>query len=561
MVRCFLFTRILATGAPAPTAQVTVRVSATQALASIFSDAAGTTLKVNPFAADSNGYAFFYAADDVYDITVSSSITPGVAPITTYTLGAVSLVGPPVLVTTEGAIPATPPAEAGDLALVTTGVRGLRVNTGSQWVPVSPYLDLRLFGAVGDGVTDDTAAILAWYAACKAAKVPGWIPCPSVGYRFTSQLTWDGQVSIYGEDMQQARLLKDGNFVGVVITNGSYELRNFAFKSNGGADVSDMVQLGDAAGGEATYIRMQIWVEGVSAARSGRHGIRICGCYNADFTGCSVFNMAGDGIRLDGSSISAVQVNANTFGNNSLRGNGGYGLHVLGGSNQNGCGGPLIVEQNVSGGVYLEAGVGNEFKMYLEANSNFDLKCDAACVRPFITLLTATSPAFIINNALNALGIDNGVFVAMQAPAFTAVRPGPGQPGNIVTFSGGDAGPDGAGAAGGIGTFKGGDAKGSTAANGARAILRGGSGVAGGSNGITEIDALGAGVVLGSDTLSSASALLDLISTTKGFGNVQMTTAQRLAIASPRNGLQVYDTDLNQLFLRRGGVWVQFTTV
>ena len=42
----------------------------------------------------------------------------------------------------------------------------------------------------------------------------------------------------------------------------------------------------------------------------------------------------------------------------------------------------------------------------------------------------------------------------------------------------------------------------------------------------------------------TASALLELVSTDKGFLAPRLTTAQRLAIPAPANGLMVYDLNL-----------------
>jgi len=52
------------------------------------------------------------------------------------------------------------------------------------------------------------------------------------------------------------------------------------------------------------------------------------------------------------------------------------------------------------------------------------------------------------------------------------------------------------------------------------------------------------------------SALLDLESTTQGFLAPSMTSAQRMAIASPAKGLMVYDTTANDLFEWNGTAWV-----
>lgn len=56
-------------------------------------------------------------------------------------------------------------------------------------------------------------------------------------------------------------------------------------------------------------------------------------------------------------------------------------------------------------------------------------------------------------------------------------------------------------------------------------------------------------------SIAHASAILDVKSTTKGMLIPRMTTAERTAVASPATGLQVYDTDLNTLYLYNGSSW------
>jgi hypothetical protein len=62
---------------------------------------------------------------------------------------------------------------------------------------------------------------------------------------------------------------------------------------------------------------------------------------------------------------------------------------------------------------------------------------------------------------------------------------------------------------------------------------------------------------------TSYSAILQADSTTQGFLPPRMTTLQRNAIASPPNGLIVFDTDVQNLCYRRDSTWVQvsFTAV
>ncbi len=54
-----------------------------------------------------------------------------------------------------------------------------------------------------------------------------------------------------------------------------------------------------------------------------------------------------------------------------------------------------------------------------------------------------------------------------------------------------------------------------------------------------------------------ASALLEMESTSKGMLVPRMTTAQRTSIASPANGLMVYDTDLEDFFFYQSNSWAR----
>jgi hypothetical protein len=63
-------------------------------------------------------------------------------------------------------------------------------------------------------------------------------------------------------------------------------------------------------------------------------------------------------------------------------------------------------------------------------------------------------------------------------------------------------------------------------------------------------------VAFGNTVVSSASALVQIDSTTKGFLPPRMTTTERNAIASPAAGLIVYDTTLNLPHFFNGTIWV-----
>lgn len=65
-------------------------------------------------------------------------------------------------------------------------------------------------------------------------------------------------------------------------------------------------------------------------------------------------------------------------------------------------------------------------------------------------------------------------------------------------------------------------------------------------------------VGIGTNT-PNASAQLDVTSTNKGLLIPRMTTVQRTAIASPANGLMVYDTNLNAFYFYNGTAWATVT--
>lgn len=171
MERAFGYSRILATGAPAPLATITVRNAGTATLSTVFSDNASTP-KTNPFTADTDGYWFFYAANGRYDITLS-----GGGIVTPYTLSDVVILDSTAIgsicgISGSGVTMVTgttgtdfslncnnatdtitynlPSASAANRGLVTTGAQTLAgVKTFST--PIAP-------GSGGTGVNAATAA-------------------------------------------------------------------------------------------------------------------------------------------------------------------------------------------------------------------------------------------------------------------------------------------------------------------------------------------------------------------------------------------------------------------
>jgi hypothetical protein len=81
------------------------------------------------------------------------------------------------------------------------------------------------------------------------------------------------------------------------------------------------------------------------------------------------------------------------------------------------------------------------------------------------------------------------------------------------------------------------------------------------TNGLQRINVDNVGrVAIGTNATAVASAALEIVSTTQGFLPPRMTTAQITAIASPANGLMVYNTTLNKICVFENGTWRQVST-
>ena len=82
----FWSTAIDESGVPIDTATITVYLTGTETLASLFSDKSGAVPKDNPFDTDDVGRFSFYAADSRYDIKISK------AELADYTLQDIQLI-------------------------------------------------------------------------------------------------------------------------------------------------------------------------------------------------------------------------------------------------------------------------------------------------------------------------------------------------------------------------------------------------------------------------------------------------------------------------------------
>lgn len=122
------------------------------------------------------------------------------------------------------AAPVAPPA--GGASIAAPGQKGDKGDKGDPGEPggVSGWISVKDYGAVGDGITDDTAAINAAIKACQGGRVSGWIATA-----FGSGYTWATALNFY-------RGNTSATGAGVVATDGSGKV-NGAIITNVGNEV------------------------------------------------------------------------------------------------------------------------------------------------------------------------------------------------------------------------------------------------------------------------------------------------------------------------------------
>lgn len=261
MERFFGYARLLATGAPAPLAALTVYNKGTLVPATIYDDNLfPPTPKANPFAADADGFFYFYAVNGRYDVRFSAG---GI--VSPYTWGDVNLLD-------------TYPLD---------------------WINVKAPE----YGALGNGTTDDTVAIQAALNVATALGTTGKVVYFPAGiYKVTASLNIPGETLLLGagKTASYIRYTPVTNGVKILFANdvARVHLRDLAVQSNG----HNQICVEFYRNVEFTVINCAF----TSLAAGSGIGVRIrmlVNGYTGVFTGCSFENQhdgAWIGLTADG---------------------------------------------------------------------------------------------------------------------------------------------------------------------------------------------------------------------------------------------------------------------
>lgn len=436
---------------------------------------------------------------------------------------------------------------------------------GSGVVPVPAYLawafNVRDFGAAGNGITDDTAAFNACYAAAKAESKPMWIP-PGI-YVFTSTLVWDGYVTVIGAGRGNSTLgtilKKKGNFVGIQIGNGfGTHLGGETVYQDFVVDSFDAGVLDFSTGIEVnTGGTHGLVLRSVTVRNQGNHGLNISSAAMDLFENLSLINNRGVGLNI--APALDLYVNANTFINIDIRQSGSQGLWIRDGGQgaySNQIMG-LVCHANVGYGLRVDTPT-NYIVAYVEANLGGDVYLAFTAIRNYIALLNSsqTNPA-VIDNGSNNMVLDFSTGRWGMPDGISRPIPGTNIAGRDFSIQGGNAGPGAVGHPGGFLAINGGSAVGTTgAAAGGIVSIDGGAGVNLGAKGRVQIQTnSGAGIAINGAVDPGVSVAMDFQSTTRVPQLPRLTTAQRDALVA-LNGMIIYNTTSNKVQVVENGNWL-----
>ena len=228
-------------------------------------------------------------------------------------------------------------------------------------------LDVRDFGARGDGAADDTDAL---QAALEAAVETRQALHVSAGqYRFQGTLSVrTSGVRVIGESIGTTQLLYEGSGNAIELVGGGrgYEVLYGSFEG------MSLVGTRRAACGIRAFRHGRMSFVNLSVERFGHHGIWMSDGWAPSFLGCHVRDNGGDGLTVE--SGEQHQAHQLTMIDCMVVGNAGKGLHYV--NSASGAGGTFLsctFSDNDVGAV-VDGGYAHAFvRPYMENNRTTDL--------------------------------------------------------------------------------------------------------------------------------------------------------------------------------------------
>ena len=243
-------------------------------------------------------------------------------------------------------LPAPDPNDPGLLKFVTDSVRGVWIDQGTQWYPLhGDVVNVKNFGAKGDGTTDDLAAFNAALAAIESLDSGGnrgaTLHIPYGTYRLSGSLHIERSMILQG-------VSGAGNYGGTVLR----------FDSGVTGIIVHRPTTSPGGGrGDWSVIRDLIVT---AAGKSGTaHGIQLHA--RANIENCLVRDFSGNGIHIHTSTNPSTNANNWKIENTRSINNGGHGLYTNGPDSNAGVATGLDASGNDGWGVYDSSFLGNTY--------------------------------------------------------------------------------------------------------------------------------------------------------------------------------------------------------
>lgn len=362
-------------------------------------------------------------------------------------------------------------------------------------------ISVKDFGAVGDGVTDDTSAIAAAYAALIASG-GGKLFFPEGTYLTTDTLTFADEthgVLIEGVSKDASSIVITNAVATPVFYIGSSTLVTGLITVR---DISVGPAQGAGANGVGNIAFEVVNRPGIVFERVGvdinNVAMQFTTSYAPRIEQCYITNCGGAGIYFTDKSSNGAVIRDNTMNSNGLVGS-GASISIAGAGDNQDC----LIEGNDIEGCYIGVLIQNTVSL--------------AMVNNYIENSTAAN--FYMSGTNDAMVIEGNWLGASPTSTIQYVT--------------------------GVRFDK------NTIYNTTIAINTGG----------TALDvALGPNFLAGTGSITpTTSAIMDYYSTTKGIGIPSMTTTQKNAVSAPRPGMLIYDNTLGKLCVYTSG-WETITS-
>ncbi len=296
------------------------------------------------------------------------------------------------------------------------------------------------FGGVGDGVTDNSAALAAAIASFptnldgNTYSYAGTILFPPGQYYFASTIQINRQVRLVGAGspagnaLGPSQLLFADNIDGIAINHANVP-------TNGALDAAGAML-------DGLYLKR-------SKNTAGTLGNGVNVSTRCEIRNCMIDSFRGDGIHIVADSSGSPSTNANNWHIENCRviSNGGNGLYVQGGDTNSGTAVGLDCSSNTLDGIYDSSFLGNSYiGCHTASNVRYGYHSDNANARNvFVGCYTEGGevhsiafPAFVFGGILSSVGVSLGTCSIIGDSKFTPLQ-AYNSNANVRAYFGGDA--------------------------------------------------------------------------------------------------------------------------